>query len=89
MLNAIERKCSEEQSWELQAGLPLAGRAAGVVATLADPAAAAIAASLPVATVPPVVAVAAHVPGSQQRISMLLPPVGGHRVSAMPMLNVS
>ena len=76
-------------SWELQAGSPLAGRAAGVVATLADPAAAAIAASLPVTTVPPVVAVAAHVPGSQQRILMLLPPVGGHRVSAMPMLNVS
>lgn len=76
-------------SWELQAGSPLAGRAAGVVATLADPAAAAIAASLPVATVPPVVAVAAHVPGSQQGILMLLPPVGGHRVSAMPMLNVS
>lgn len=42
---------------------PLARRAAGVVAANADPAAAAVAASLPVTAIPPVVVVAVPVPG--------------------------
>lgn len=46
---------------------PLARRAAGVVAANADPAAAAVAASLPVTAIPPVVVVAVPVPEKHQK----------------------
>ena len=52
---------------EMQKASPLAGRAGGVVAAITDPLPAAVAAALPVATVPPVVVVAVPVPGKHRR----------------------